>query len=261
MYIPLTTNPYIMKKLLAFVFLAGWAFLAVAQEQKSAATERKTVVKFLPVNLPLGSFSFEIERMINSKNAFTLGFGIPTNRSIVGKYGMDASSDVKKLNVGTMHIRAAYRHYTGKSMLPKGFYIEPYLKYQKINANAQLTFTKDIPNSTPITYTSDITTPKLNTLNLGFQMGVQFLIAKRVSLDLYFLGLEAGMLSGNVNAIVNPKENIPDMRTEVENSINDLPGFLSNKLEVTSTSDAVNVKASSILYPWLRSGISIGIAF
>ena len=252
-----------MKKLLAFVFFAGWAFFAIAQEQKFATTERKTVVKFLPANLPFESWSFEIERMINAKNAFTLGFGIPTNKSIMGKYGMDASSDMKEVKIGTMHIRAAYRHYAGKSMLPKGFYIEPYVKYQKINANAYATFTKDVPLSTPITYTADITTPKLNTLNVGFQMGVQFLIAKRVSLDLYFLGLEAGMLSGSVNAKVNPTDNIPDMKAEIEKSINDLPGFLRNKLEVTTSpnNDAVNVKASSVPYPWLRSGISIGIAF
>ena len=261
MHIPLTINPYIMKKLLALVFLAGWAFLAVAQEEKTATTERKTVFKFLPVNLPFESYSFEIERMINAKNAFTLGFGIPTNKSIMGKYGMDASSELKEAKIGTMHIRAAYRHYAGKSMLPKGFYIEPYLKYQKINANVQATFTKDEPGLPPVTYTADITTPKLNTLNLGFQMGVQFLIAKRVTLDWYFLGLEAGMLSGSLNARVNPSDNIPDMKTEIENSINDLPGFLRKKLEVTSTNDAVNVKASSVPYPWLRSGISIGIAF
>jgi hypothetical protein len=250
-----------MKKLLAFVFFAGWALLAVAQEQESSTLERKTVFKFLPVNLPFESYSFEIERMINAKNAITLGFGIPTNQSIMGKYGMDASSDVKEAKIGTMHIRAAYRHYAGKSMLPKGFYIEPYLKYQQINAEAQLTFTKDVQNSTPVTYTADLTTPKLNTLNLGFQMGVQFLIAKRVSLDFYFLGLEAGMLSGSLNARVNPKDNIPDMKDEIEKSINDLPGFLRKKLEVTSTSDAVNVKASSVPYPWFRSGLSIGIAF
>lgn len=250
-----------MKKLLAIVFLAGWAFLAVAQEQKTAFAERKTVFKFLPVNLPFESLSFEIERMINAKNAFTLGFGIPTNNSIIGKYGMDATSDVKEAKIGTMHIRAAYRHYAGKSMLPKGFYIEPYLKYQKINANVQGTFTNEESGSAPVTYTADITTPKLNTLNVGFQMGVQFLIAKRVTLDWYFLGLEAGMLSGSVNAKVNPTGNIPDMEKEIKNSIADLPGFLRDKLEVTSTSDAVNVKASSVPYPWLRSGISIGIAF
>lgn len=246
-----------MKKLLIFLFLAGWAYLGMAQGHDSLIIERKTVVKFLPVNLPFESYSFEVERMINSRNAVTLGFGIPSNQSLIGKYGMDASSDLKEAKVGTMHIRAAYRHYTGKSGLPKGFYIEPFLKYQHINGSGKALYTVDQTNTN---YTADLTA-KLNTFNAGFQMGVQFLIAKRVTLDLYFLGLEGGFISGNVNAKVVPSDNVPDMKNEIEKSINDLPGFLRKKLEVTNTSDAVNVKASSIAYPWFRSGISIGIAF
>ena len=246
-----------MKKFLIFLVLVGWSFSGMAQGRDSLIFERKTVVKFLPVNIFAESYSFEIERMINARNAFTLGFGIPTNQSIIGKYGMDASSDLKEAKVGTMHIRAAYRHYTGKSGLPKGFYIEPFLKYQHISGTGKALYTVDQANTT---YTADLTA-KLNTLNVGFQMGVQFLIAKRVTLDLYFLGLEGGMLNGNVNAKVVPSDNVSDMRNEIEKSINDLPSFLSNKLKVTSTRDAVNVKASSITYPWLRSGISIGVAF
>ena len=85
------------------------------------------------------------------------------------------------------------------------------------------------------------------------------MIAKRVTLDFYFLGIEGGMVNGNVNAKVNPSDNIPDMRKEIDDAIDDLPSFFSDKLTVTNTSDAVNVKASSIPFPWLRSGISIGI--
>ena len=246
-----------MKKLFVLVFLAFRVLLGFAQDGDSLTIERNNVIKFLPVNLPFQSIAFEYERMINARNAFTLGFGIPTNQSIIGKYGMDASSDLKEAKVGTMHIRAAYRHYTGKSGLPKGFYIEPFLKYQHISGTGKALYTVDQANTT---YTADLTA-KLNTLNVGFQMGVQFLIAKRVTLDFYFLGLEGGLLSGNVNAKVVPSDNVSDMRNEIEKSINDLPSFLSNKLKVTSTSDAVNVKASSITYPWLRSGISIGVAF
>ncbi len=249
-----------MKKILVFVFLAAWCLPVVAQDQIPDKLVRKTVVKFLPVNYVFGSYSFEIERMINAKNAFTLGFGIPTNQSIIGKYGIEPSSDLEEVKIGTMHIRAAFRHYAGKKRLPRGFYIEPYLKYQKINANVKAEFTAE-EQGQEITYSADITTPNLSSVNLGFQMGVQFLIAKRVSLDLYFLGIEAGMLSGNVNAKVDPTENIPDMTAELQDVINELPGFLSDKLEVTSTEDAVNVKASSVPFPWLRSGISIGFAF
>lgn len=247
-----------MRKFLLLLFLTSFSIFAFAQDQDSISVERKNVVKFLPVNLPLQSFSFEYERMINAKNSLTIGIGIPNQKSLIGKYGIDndPDSELKEASLGTTHIRAAYRHYTGKKELPKGFYIEPFLKYQHIKGKCKAELTSD----EDITYTGDLTA-SFNTFSAGFQMGVQFLIAKRVTLDFYFLGIEGGMVSGNVNARVVPSDNIPDMKKEVEDAIADLPSSLGSKLKVTSTDDAVNVKASSIPFPWLRSGISIGIAF
>lgn len=245
-----------MKKLLIFVVLAGWALLGLAQDQESSTLERKNVVKFLPINLPFQSISFEYERMINAKNSIILGVGLPNQKSLIGKYGIKDDKELKSAELGTMHIRAAYRHYTGKRMLPKGFYIEPYLKYQKITGKANAEFTDDQDN----TYDAGIDV-NLNTMNLGFQLGTQFLIAKRVSLDFYFLGLEAGFLNGNVTGKAPNETFAANLKTEMDKSIADLPSFIGKKLSVTQSGDEVNVKASSIPYPWYRCGISIGIAF
>lgn len=253
-----------MKKLLSFVFFTLWATLVFAQDVDSIVLiERNNVVKFLPVNIPFQSISFEYERMINPKNSVTLGIGLPNQKSIIGKYGIDASSDLKTLELGTMHIRAAYRHYTGGRMLPVGFYYEPYLKYQNIKGMAKAQGDNgDNGYSAPYNGDFDI---KLHSLNLGLQMGVQFLIAKRVTLDFYFLGLEAGFLSGNVMATspnIADANNIVNLKAKVQKAIDDLPSFIGDKLTVTQPSDSqINVKASSVPYPWLRGGLSIGIAF
>jgi hypothetical protein len=98
-------------------------------------------------------------------------------------------------------------------------------------------------------------------MNAGFQMGFQFMIARRIAFDVYFLGLEAGMLNGNLTGIPSDNSKIADMRSKIDDGINSLPSFFKDKLTVTNTSTAVNVKASSLPYPWLRSGINIGIAF
>lgn len=246
-----------MKKLLVFVVLSGWALLGLAQDQKSSTLERKNVVKFLPINLPFQSISFEYERMINAKNSFTLGVGLPNQKSLIGKYGIKDDKNLKTAELGTMHIRAAYRHYFGKRMLPKGFYIEPYLKYQDIKGKASIEGKDDqnVPSKGDI----DV---KLNTMNLGFQLGTQFLIAKRVSLDFYSLGLEAGLLSGNVTATSDQIADADNIKADIEDAIADLPSFIGDKLTVTQPSGTkVNIKASSVPYPWLRCGISIGIAF
>lgn len=277
-----------MKRFFVFLVLAGWAYFCQAQEEVQGRVqpqgqeqvqpqvqpqeqmqpqpqvqpleykdlERKFVVKFVPVNIFLESVSFEAEGMINPKNAVTLGIGFPTNRSLNGKYGTTRAKDITEDKFGTTHIRAAYRHYTGKKMLPKGFYYEPYLKYQKIDFSIKGKFT----GTDDLTYNAEISS-KLNTLSLGFQIGVQFLIANRVAIDCYFLGVEGGLLSGDVNAQVIPNTYVDDMKTEIDNSIKDLPSFISNKLTTSQSNDAVNVNAKSVPYPWLRFGVSIGFAF
>ncbi len=246
-----------MKTLIALVFLTSWALLGFAQNEDNIPVERKNVVKFLPVNIPFQSISFEYERMINAKNSLTLGIGLPNQKSIIGKYGIDGSSDLKTAEIGTMHLRAAFRHYTGKSMLPKGFYIEPYLKYQKITGNAGISGIED-QTGQPYSGTFDV---NLNTMNLGFQLGTQFLIAKRVTLDLYFFGLEAGFMSGNVNAVSDQISDANNIKDDLDKAIADLPSFIGDKITVTQSGNKVNAKASSIPYPWIRGGISIGIAF
>jgi hypothetical protein len=246
-----------MKNLFLFLFFVAYASFAIAQDNDSTSVKRKNVIKFLPVNIPFQSNSFEFERMINAKNSFTLGIGLANQQSLIGKYGIDASSDLKKAELGTSHIRVAFRHYGGgKRNLPRGFYIEPYVKYQKITGSASGSFTDDQNNTYPAAIDVNV-----NTMNVGFQLGAQFLIAKRVTLDFYFLGLEAGFLSGNVTGTAPNETFATDLYTQMKKSKNDLPASIGDKIDITQSGNQVNIKASSVLYPWLRSGISIGIAF
>jgi hypothetical protein len=246
-----------MKKSLIFIALCGFTLVGSAQNQDSTTLERKNVVKFLPVNIPFQSISFEFERMINGKNSWILGVGLPNQASVIGKYGYTPGPDLKTAEFGTMHIRAAYRHYTGKRNLPKGFYLEPYLKYQKIKGNASVEST-DILDL----YKGSVDV-NFHTMNMGFQMGAQFLISKRVSVDLYFLGLEAGLLSGNLTALSDQLADAENLKANIEDAINELPSFIGKKLTVTQSADKkqINVNSSSAPYPWFRGGISIGIAF
>lgn len=89
------------------------------------------------------------------------------------------------------------------------------------------------------------------------------MIAKRIAVDFYFLGLEGGI--GNVNLIGTPTpsdpQTISDMRDEIQKGVDDLPSFLKDKITVTNTNESVIVKAKQLPYPWLRGGINVGIAF
>lgn len=225
------------------------------------AQDRKNALRFLPVNLPLNSLSFEYERMVNPKNSFELGFGIPMNQPFVNRFSIDESeeSKISEDELGIFSLRVAYKHYTGKSMEPKGFYYSPYVKYQTISGSAHnvRTINDDVGS---FSYDENYDA-KINTIGVGFQLGYQFLIAKRVTLDLYFLGLEVGFASADASVESSDLDQMDEIVSDINDAVDDLPSFLNKKIDVTSSGNTVKIKGSNLLYPWVRGGISLGIAF
>jgi hypothetical protein len=256
-----------MKTLTLFLFLSFLSFYALGQEETmnsdTLPQSRKNVVKFLPVNLAFNSVAYEYERKFSPKSSFIIGVGLASPKPFAEKFNMSATDNVITNDAfGTMAVRAAYRHYAGHHGRPVGFYFSPYLKYQKFTANADnhRTVTEGNPPTTlQFDEKYDVSG---NSMNFGIQWGVQFLIAKIICIDFYFLGIEAGL--ANVTATVKSPEvkMIDKVENGVRDNIDQLPSYLANKIKVTRNgSDQVDVTGSSIPYPWLRSGISIGIAF
>ena len=98
-------------------------------------------------------------------------------------------------------------------------------------------------------------------MSFGFQLGWQFLIAKTVAIDFYPIGFEGGV--GNVTATVKTTDTnlIQQVYDNVNENIDKLPSVLKGKVTTSKSSGQVDVKGSSIPFPMLRSGLSIGIAF
>jgi len=250
-----------MKKIFLLAVLFGFTCSGIAQVDDSSLFSIKNVVKFQPFTLPFNSISFEYERMINHKNSLTLQIAIPNQQSVMGKYGINSNSDLKTAEFGTKVLRGAYRHYTGKNNLPKGFYIEPYLKYQQLKGGASIAGVDD--QGDPYSGKSEI---KFNTINAGCQFGVQFLIVKRVSIDLYFLGLEGGILNGKIATTPTSYTEYDPfilgiIKNVIDQNIAQAPAIVRNKLITTQTSTQVIINANNAPYPWIRGGISIGFAF
>lgn len=252
-----------MKTVISVIFFCLFSIALEGQESvKSEVSNqpvRKNVVKFLPENLLVNSLSFEYERKFSAKNSILVGVGLPTDKAFADRLGANSSSN-PPINdkLGTMCLRVAYRHYTGQHVNPVGFYISPYLKYQKITVGA--TEKKDLGLSTAYTQTYLVNG---NTMGAGIQLGTQFLIAKRICVDFYFLGLEAGLanMNGTVTSSPNNTSANDKMKQNVDDFVKDLPSLFRDKIVVTQTPTEVLVKASSIPFPWYRGGISIGLAF
>lgn len=223
--------------------------------------EKKNALKILPQSFCLNSAGFEYERMLNKKNAVEFGVGIPLQRTFANKFGVNWSEDENISNdkLGIFSLRAAYRHYTGKSMLPKGFYIAPYINYRGISGSADnvRVIEDDLGNSS---YNENYDT-KINTIGAGCQLGYQFLISKTVTLDLFFFGLEAGLGKVDAGIYVSDPEQVDDIYNDARDAIDDLPSFWRNKIDVTSDNNNVYIKGKNLFYPMYRGGISLGIAF
>jgi hypothetical protein len=249
-----------MKKLIFLFVVIFVEFGVYAQDQASQNLSRTCVLKYMPVNSALQSYSFEIEGMVSSNSAITFGFGIPHKGSLIGKYGIEASpNNLTSADLTTFHIRAAYRHYAGRSKLPRGFYIEPYLKYQEVKGNATANI-NDNGTRFPATFET-----YFNSVNAGFQTGVQFMIAKKIVIDFYFLGIEAGLLNGNLSGMPRDLRYYQNLSSKMDGWVSNLPSFLRDDLIVTHNLNSyyrdVNVSAHNLVYPWFRGGISIGLAF
>jgi len=249
-----------MKKLLIFALLVGWAMLGLAQVPDTIAVHPRNVFKFLPVNLPFQTISLQYEGMVSPRSSLVLGVGFPNQQSVIGKYDITFDPDLVRAELGTTHIRTALRfYYTGKSYHPNGFYFEPYLKYQHIKGNSYIVGFADKTHK-PYEGIQDL---NFNTFNLGFQLGVQFMLAKFITFDLYFLGIEAGLLNGRVYSESPSATQGTLVRNKIEGAINDmnLPSFIGDRITVTQTGYRVKATADNVVYPWYRGGISIGIAF
>jgi hypothetical protein len=252
-----------MKATTLFLFFLLFSISAIAQEMSAIKDTvpkvHKNVIKFLPVNLAFNSTSFEYERKFSAKNSFILGVGIPSEKSFINKFSSNADpNDFRDDLLSTMAVRAAFRHYTGHHTQAAGFYISPYLKYQTFSMSGKSSQTTDLG----INFSEDIKMDG-NTMSAGLQFGAQLMIAKRVCIDFYFLGIEAGL--ANFDAKVtssNPDQTVMnEMKKNVDDFINDLPTFIGDKLTTSQTGSTIGLKGSSLPFPWYRGGISIGFAF
>jgi hypothetical protein len=243
---------------LLFSILSVCAFGQYVTAPSENTDDRKNAVKFLPIDLAFNSIGFEYERKISLKNSLLLGIGIPSSKPFPGIYNLDDPNDeLVSDDMSLMTFRLAYRHYSKEHLQPKGFYSSPYFKYQNISATGIIQTEDD--NGVPYNENLDFNS---KTYSLGLQLGYQWLIAKRVTIDWYFLGFEVGLASVDANVTSSNGAEIDNIYNDVLDAVNDMPSIWQDRITVSKQgTNQVVVKGNSLPYPWLRSGISIGIAF
>lgn len=235
----------IVSSILAFL-LVSFAVLA----QKSP----QVFLKWAPASLAAGKITIGSEFVFKKKNAVELFIGIPVavNRDL--EYdGQKSDMDSKAFSV-----LAGYRRYLGKKAA-SGLYFEPFVKYLKHEASGILDGDLSGEKARFNTVTN------YEAFGAGIQLGIQFIIAKRVSLDLFFLGPEANSAKFTATA-TDIASNIPwtfvkasEAEQEIKDMIRDIP-IIGDKTEVTVNQNlkTVYTKYEGFL-PGIRFGASVGI--
>lgn len=243
-----------MKRTFFLFALLAAAFGTFAQEQPTF--QPSTAIKFNPFSLAFGKIGLLGEYNYKHKKSITFGIGIPVEMT---NNNLEIDGEKREIKMKTFSVMGGYRMYLGKKSM-SGFYFEPYLKYVKNDATSILDFTvSDVERqfSAVSTYSG---------FGLGAQLGVQFLIAQRVSIDLMILGPEANISNAKLN--IRDLSNLPwlpgdgaDAEQEIKDAVGDLP-IIGDKIKVNVDEASRSARAEySGFLPGFRMGLTVGVRF
>jgi hypothetical protein len=212
-------------------------------------------LKWAPTGIVFGNISLHAEYNFG-KNSLTAKIGIPFSKHQTFQFdNKDADFSMRATS-----FLAGYRTYLSKKHM-QGLYFEPYFQYVHHTSegvgNAVLGGDHVVMN-----FTNDY-----NSAGIGAQLGVQFLILKKVVIDFFFLGPEISSGRNNFKA-VETSSTIPwtsVQASEAEQNIRDFIDqfpFIRNKVDVMVDQNNKTVIADfKGVLPGYRIGVSFGIAF
>ena len=217
--------------------------------------EPKVTLKWAPTGLILGDVSFQAEYGILKKSSLTVKLGVPFNR----KYNANFDGHDVDLSMKAFSFLAGYRKYLSKHML-KGFYIEPFFTYVHHTSDGIGEGTLD-NQVVKMDFTNGY-----NGTGIGIQLGSQFIVAKRLVIDLFFLGPQITSSTNNFRAVDYTDSSswstiqADEAEQDIKNFLNQFP-FIKNKAEVHVDKPNKTVTADfSGPLAGIRFGVSFGIA-
>ncbi len=222
----------------------------------SAQSTTNFIAKWAPGALAAGKITVGGEYNFKPRKSVTLLVGIPSARTYEVEYD-GKNSDVETKGYSVV---AGYRYYLSKRQV-SGFYIESFAKYVNQEGSGILQgelVTEQADFDTKVSYKA---------YGVGAQLGVQFLVAKRLAIDLYLLGPEANIAKFRSTAVdvssIFPwtPQMASEAKADIEEIVQDIP-IIGDKAEVNvnAATKTVTVDYDGFL-PSLRAGISIGWRF
>jgi hypothetical protein len=230
------------------------------------AMGQKNALKLNLSSIAIRNYHVSFERKIAPKITANLGVrimpkgGLPMQSTFENLGGGLDNKDLKigDFSIGNTAITPEVRFYLSKKAM-KGFYIAPYGRWASFSLGVPFTYTYTDPN--PAIGTQKKTAlfdGKITSFSGGLMFGTQFNIAKRLVLDIWWLGGHYGSSKGDLNF----KASLPTQqeRDAVSNTLKD---FDPSPFKYTYTVDANGAVIKSD-GPWagIRGlGINLGFRF
>ena len=228
---------------------------------------QKNVVKLNLPSLAFRNIYMSYERVLTENKSVNIGLAFMPSRSFfTGRIADDVRADNdNKIKYGNIRmsgfsVTPEFRFYTSSSKeAPRGFYLAPYLRYQNLTFKGE--YTKSYTsNDYPLEakHTGHFNGKgNYSVMAAGCQLGVQWLIADRFSIDWSFFGIGLGSYK------LEFTESSDDAGKTYYN-VGGLGDFdldwmpFNPKYSRTQNS---RTGSMSTLLPHFRSGLSIGFAF
>lgn len=267
-----------MKKIFLPLFFLTAAFSAQAQvgsddsillPSPSNNFSRSIAAKINPLSFSFGKLSLAGEWNYKPKRSVTFYLGLPISTTAPAKLTEVMGEDVKdaEIKFKSFSIGAGYRMYLGKRDMT-GFYFEPILKYVTFDMEGKYKGEFDF-GAQGKHQIDALAINKYSGFGITAQMGVQFMIAKRVTVDLYLLGPEAnvGKVSSMIKDETGPTTDMywvgskQSLEKNFKENLKDIP-VIGDKIEVEVNENDKYIKGEyNGFVPGLRAGITLGYRF
>ena len=227
------------------------------------ALAQKNAVKLNLSSVAIRNYHVSYERAFGRNMSFNLGVRVmpkgklPMQETFEDFGGLDDEDlQLGLFEIGNTSITPEVRFYLSKKAM-KGFYIAPYARYASFDLSLPFEYTYNDPTFGSHTKTA-LFTGKITSFSGGLMFGTQFSLAKRLVLDIWWLGGHYGSSDGDLRLNVS----IPT--TEEQNALrNTLNDFDPSPFEIESEVNASGAVIRST-GPWagVRAlGINLGFRF
>ena len=224
-----------------FIILASSLFFAstLLAQDSLAHSNRKNTIRWNPTPMVLigpKSIVFGYERVINPNQTISINIGSLVKSPFTNKYGEEVHL-LQEHNTGGFLTSLDYRFYfknRNKRLAPDGVYWGPYFSYYKLWFKGSSSILENGVTVNTINFDT-----KLEMINIGVQIGYQFVIKDRFTIDMILVGPSYSYYKANMkfDAEVDLDEDsefYKKMQDLLENMAPGLSTVLENK-ELTSS--------------------------